>query len=73
MPSVQPKFKHEKFESMLRRFKKAVDRADILKELREREAYEQPSSRRKRAKAAAKKRWKKKLRELMPEPRTRQR
>ena len=67
MPKVELKHKNERFESMLRRFKKAVDRADTLKELRAREAYEKPSAKRKRAKAAAKKRWKKKLSEMHPE------
>lgn len=56
MPSVQPKHKNEHFEAMLRRFKKAVERADIMKEVRDRECYEKPSIKRKRAKAAAKKR-----------------
>lgn len=73
MPKVKLKHKNERFDALLRRFKKSVDRADVLKELREREAYEKPSTRRKRAKAAAKKRWKKKLATMQPEPRTRQR
>lgn len=73
MPKVTPKHKNERFDAMLRRFKKAVDRADVLKELRAREAYEKPSAKRKRARAAAKKRWKKRLAELQPQPRTKQR
>jgi small subunit ribosomal protein S21 len=44
----------------MRRFKKAVEKSDILKILREYEAYEKPSERKKRLKAAAVKRWKRK-------------
>ena len=73
MPKVTLKHKNERFDALLRRFKKAVDRDDTLKELRSREAYEKPSAKRKRNKAAAKKRWKKKLREMQPEPRTNRR
>ncbi len=60
MPSVKPKHPNESFESLLRRFKKVVERSDILKKLREYEAYEKPSERNKRLKAAAVKRWKRK-------------
>lgn len=56
MPSVSPKHKNESFESMLRRFKNAVDDSDILKTLRKYEFYERPGDKRKRAKAAAVKR-----------------
>lgn len=45
----------------LRRFKKKVQDSGILQELKEREFYEKPTTRRKRAKAAAKSRWKKQL------------
>ena len=68
MPKVKLKHPNERFEVLLRRFKKAVDRDDTLKELRSREAFEKPSAVRKRKKAAAKKRWKKKLQEMQPEP-----
>ena len=70
MPKVKLKHPNERFDALLRRFKKAVDRDDTLKELRSREAYEKPSAKRKRKKDAAKKRWKKKLREMQPEPRS---
>ena len=44
----------------LRRLKKLVNNEGVLKELREREYYEKPSLKRKKAKAAARKRWLKK-------------
>lgn len=68
MPSVHLKHPNESFESLLRRFKKAVEKSDILKILREYEAYEKPSERNKRLKAAAVKRWKRRAYELsLPE------
>lgn len=45
----------------LRKFKKKVQEDGLLQELRQREYYEKPTTKRKRAKAAAKARWKKKL------------
>ena len=59
MAKVKLKHPNESFESLLRRFKKAVDKDGILKKVREKEFYEKPSTRRKRAKAAAKKRQQK--------------
>ena len=44
----------------LRKLKKIVNNEGILKELRERQHYEKPSLKRKKAKAAARKRWLKK-------------
>jgi small subunit ribosomal protein S21 len=64
MPSVRLKHPNESFESLMRRFKKAVEKSDILKILREYEAYEKPSERNKRLKAAAVKRWKRREYEL---------
>lgn len=58
MPSVSLKHPNESFESLMRRFKKAVEKSDILKVLRDYEAYEKPSEEKKRKKAAAVKRWK---------------
>lgn len=46
----------------LRKFKKKVQEDGILQELREREYYEKPSETRKKAKAAGRARWLKKLR-----------
>jgi len=56
MPSVSKKHANESFESMLRRFKRVVEKSDMVKEVRSREFYEKPSQVRKRKKAAAKKR-----------------
>jgi len=46
----------ESFESLMRRFKKAVERAGILADLRKKESYEKPSVQKKRKQAAARKR-----------------
>ena len=45
----------------LRRFKKKVQEDGVLQELKERQYYEKPSETRKKAKAAGRKRWLKKL------------
>lgn len=45
----------------LRKLKRKVEDSKVLEELRKREAYEKPSTKRKRAKASAKARWRKKL------------
>ena len=55
MPSVTAR-RNEPFESLLRRFKKSVEKSDLMKDLRDKEFYEKPSLKRKRQKAAAKKR-----------------
>lgn len=45
----------------IRRFKKKVQDSGILQELRDKEFYEKPSVKRKKAKASARARWLKKL------------
>jgi small subunit ribosomal protein S21 len=50
------------FNKALRLFKKKVQESGILEDLRAREFYEKPTAKRKKAKAAAKARWKKQLR-----------
>lgn len=55
MPTVRVK-EGENAEYALRRFKRACEKAGILTELRRREAYEKPTTERKRKKAAAVKR-----------------
>ncbi len=45
----------ENFESALRRFKKQVEKAGVLSEMRRREHYEKPSVRRKKKALAARK------------------
>jgi len=46
----------ESFESLCRRFKKAVERSGLLADYRKHEFFEKPSVQKKRKKAAAKKR-----------------
>jgi small subunit ribosomal protein S21 len=46
----------ESIESALKRFKKKIQKAGILSEIKRRERYEKPSVRRKRKSAAARKR-----------------
>jgi len=60
MPSVRVK-ENEGYEFALRRFKRSCEKAGVLAELRRREFYEKPTSRRKRMRAAAIKRHLKKL------------
>lgn len=54
---------YEHFESLFKRFKRAVDKSGNLKKLREYEFYEKPSVKRKREAAAARKRWQRKMEE----------
>lgn len=44
-------------EKALRKFKKKIQNANLLQELRERETYVKPTTRRKTARSMAKKRW----------------
>jgi small subunit ribosomal protein S21 len=60
MPSVRLK-ENESPESALRRFKRACEKAGILPEARRREAYEKRTTLHKRKKAAAVKRYQKKV------------
>jgi len=46
----------ERFESLLRRFRKAVEKSGVLSDLRKKEFFEKPSVKRKRQQAAARKR-----------------
>lgn len=52
-----------KFEKALRTFSKKVQSSGLLRELREREHYEKPTTVRKRKKAAAKRRESKRVRD----------
>lgn len=54
---------HENINQALRRFKKKVDESGLLEDLRNRESYIKPTTRRKKAASAAKARWQKKLRD----------
>ena len=60
-PAIRVK-ENEPFEVAMRRFKRAVEKTGLLTELRAREAYEKPTTERKRKKAAAVKRLQKRLR-----------
>lgn len=55
------------FNKALRTFKRKVQESGIMQELREREYYEKPTTKRKRKKAAAKARWNKYLRQRKEE------
>ena len=50
-------------EKALRKFKKKIQEQGLLEELRGRETYEKPTTKRKRKKGAAAARWRKKLRD----------
>ena len=52
---------NDQVEKALRKFKKKVTESGLLQELREREFYEKPTTARKKAKSAARRRWLKKL------------
>jgi small subunit ribosomal protein S21 len=52
----------ESFENALRRFKKQVEKAGVLSEMRKRQHYEKPSVRRKKKALAARKKMLKKMR-----------
>lgn len=50
-------------EKALRKFKKKIQTSGLLNDLKDREFYEKPTTRRKKAASAAKNRWRKKLAE----------
>lgn len=52
---------NENINQALRRFKRKIEDAGILEDLRKKEFYEKPTTARKKAKGAAKSRWRKKL------------
>lgn len=52
---------NENINQSLRRFKRKIEDAGILDDLRKHEFYEKPTTERKRKKGAAKARWRKKL------------
>jgi small subunit ribosomal protein S21 len=64
MPVVKVK-DNESFEAAMRRFKKQVEKAGTLSELRRREYYDKPSIRKKKKSAAARKRALKKLKRMV--------
>ena len=73
MPTIEIQDDHA-FDVALRRFKRACEKAGIPTKLRQLEYYEKPTSKRKRKRAAAVKRYSKKLqkeREALERERTR--
>ncbi len=62
MPYVQVR-EDESFENALRRFKRKVEKAGILTELRKRQHFEKPSVKRKRKAVQAKKKMARKVAE----------
>ena len=54
--AVKKKYKNESFESMMKRFKKNVEKRDLINEVKKREHYIKSSTRNKLAKEIAKKR-----------------
>jgi small subunit ribosomal protein S21 len=52
---------NDQVDKALRKFKKKVADSGLLQDLRDREFYTKPTTRRKQAKSAAKRRWQKKL------------
>ncbi len=79
MPSVdlRPRKRHPKdrrppkampFDVALRKFKKQVEKAGIIQEVRKRQYYEKPAQARQRKKAEAVARWRKKERSMALKP-----
>ena len=60
MPGIRVR-ETEPFESALKRFKKQVEKAGVLSEVRKREYYEKPSVKKKKQAIAARKRAMKKM------------
>ncbi|MBM4384726.1 MAG: 30S ribosomal protein S21 [Deltaproteobacteria bacterium] len=63
MPIVKVR-DNEPFEVAMKRFKKTVEKAGVLTELRRREYFDKPSVRRKKKEAAARKRALKKAKRM---------
>ncbi len=60
MPVIKVR-ENEPFDAAMRRFKRSCEKASVLSVVRSREFYEKPTTKRKRAKAAAVKRHLKKM------------
>jgi small subunit ribosomal protein S21 len=58
----------EHIEKALRKFKNKISDSKLLETLREREHYTKPSEARKKAKSAARARWKKKIKDQQLPP-----
>ncbi len=64
LPGVYLNDDDSNFDIALRRFKKQVEKAGVLSEMKKRQHYEKPSVMRKKKKAAARKRLMKKMRKI---------
>lgn len=64
MPRVKQRNPNEPFEVLMNRFKRAVDKADVLNDYYKHEFYEKPSRKRVRLKAAAVKRHRREVAEM---------
>ncbi len=58
-------YEGESFDNALRRFRKSVERAGILRDVKKHQVYEKPSERRKRRRIAARKKEMKRQREAL--------
>ena len=56
---INKKHKGESFESLMKRFRKSVEKSDILNEVKDREHFTKPSTTKKLSREIAKKREKK--------------
>ena len=65
--SVKKKFKSESFESMMRRFKKSIEKRDVINEVKKREHFIKRSVKKKLAKEVAVKREKRRQEEQKTE------
>ena len=52
---VRKKFKNESFESLMKRFKKSVEKRDTINEVKRREQFEKPSLKQRKARELARK------------------
>ena len=66
MTAVTKKHRKESYESLMRRFKKSCERADIINEVKRREFHEKPSSIKKRSREIAKKKEQKRQEDQKP-------
>ena len=60
---INKKHKGESFESLMKRFRKSVEKSDILNEVKDREHFTKPSTTKKLSREIAKKREKKRREE----------
>lgn len=67
LPGIAVEVRNGDFNGAMRRFKKKVQEAGIIQEVRERKEFTKPSEKRKKAKAAGRARWLKKQRKKMEE------